>query len=150
MQTPAFTHEPAQPSKCNPVERKEQPTCQLSIPPPLAPNANDLSFSSTDTKDRRDQSEKPTWPSIKFKMAEITLNLLPGGKDVEKNNYHTLDAYPGQVERADVYDYGSKLNMQMNLVEIVHGTMDSKPNSSPATLIIADFQFISHDPSRRF
>lgn len=83
-------------------------------------------------------------------MAEITLNLLPGGKDVENNNYHTLDAYPGQVERADVYDYGSKLNMQMNLVEIVHGTMNSKPDSPPATLIIADFQFISHDPSRRF
>ncbi|KAH8745454.1 hypothetical protein BGZ57DRAFT_778361, partial [Hyaloscypha finlandica] len=38
----------------------------------------------------------------------------------------------------------------MYLVEIVHGTIGSSPGSLPATLIIADFQFISHEDSRRF
>jgi hypothetical protein len=83
-------------------------------------------------------------------MDGFTLDLQPGGYEVESNNFHTLDAYPGQVERSDVYDYGSDLNMQMNLVEIIHGTMSSSPSSLPATLIIADFQFISRDSSRRF
>jgi hypothetical protein len=83
-------------------------------------------------------------------MAEFTLSFRPGGREVEQNNYHTLDAYEGQVERRDVYDSGSKLNLQMSLVEIVHGTIDSSKDSLLATLIIADFQFISHDESRRF
>ncbi|KAH8672866.1 hypothetical protein BGZ60DRAFT_527158 [Tricladium varicosporioides] len=85
-------------------------------------------------------------------MSDLLLNfdLQPGGSDVENNNFHTLDAYPGQIERSDVYDYGTELNMQMNLVEIIHGTMNDSPGSLPATLIIADFHFVSRDASRRF
>jgi hypothetical protein len=93
---------------------------------------------------------------------EITLGLQPGGEDVENNNFRTCNAYLGQVEREDVYDEGKKLNMQMSLVDVIHGTVrestaDIDPTTSspvlrsvPATLIIADFRFTSHDTSRRF
>lgn len=93
---------------------------------------------------------------------EITLDLEPGGEDVENNNLHTQNAYLGQIEREDVYDKGKQLNMQMTFVDIIHGTMrDDTANvdpaspsaalsSVPATLIIADFRFTSHDTSRRF
>lgn len=87
------------------------------------------------------------------KMADkavLTLPLNPGGKDVENNNYRTRNAYEGQREREDVYDEGETLNMQMTLVDVIHGTMDPTSGSSPATLFIADFRFISHDRSRRF
>lgn len=80
----------------------------------------------------------------------LNLGLQPGGADVEKNQFHCLQAYPGQEERSGVYDYGSELILQMNLVEVVHGTMDESPNSLPATLIIADFHFNSLSASRRF
>jgi hypothetical protein len=78
-------------------------------------------------------------------MAEFRFDLQPEGN--ADSTYHTLDAFPGQVERANVYDYGSALNMQMNLVDVIHGTMS--PEGLPATLVIADFQFISHEKSRR-
>lgn len=78
-------------------------------------------------------------------MAEFQFVLKPEGN--EGATFHTLNA-PGQVERQNVYDYGSALNMQMNLVDVIHGTMS--PEGLPATLVIADFQFISHEKSRRF
>jgi hypothetical protein len=91
---------------------------------------------------------------------EITLILQPGGEDVENNNFRTNDAYRGQVERVDVADKGKKLNLQVTLVDVIHGTFREKTaeidpkTSSPvlssvlATLIIADFRFTSHGPRR--
>lgn len=83
-------------------------------------------------------------------QTEFAFSLAPGGQAVENNNYRTRDKYVSQKERPDVYDEGKVLNMQMSLVEVVHGTMDSTLGSAPATLIIIDFRFVSHDPSRRF
>ncbi|KAE8447279.1 hypothetical protein EG329_010973 [Mollisiaceae sp. DMI_Dod_QoI] len=83
-------------------------------------------------------------------QTEFAFSLVPGGQAVENNNYRTRDKYVGQKERPDVYDEGKVLNMQMSLVEVVHGTMDSALDCAPATLIIIDFRFISHDPSRRY
>ncbi|KFY46706.1 hypothetical protein V494_00370 [Pseudogymnoascus sp. VKM F-4513 (FW-928)] len=81
---------------------------------------------------------------------DITFSLQPGGQDVENSTYRTRNRYDGQVEREDVYDQGKALNMQMTLVDVIHGVIDATPDSSAATLIIADFRFVSHDPSRRF
>ena len=82
------------------------------------------------------------------KMFELTLDLQPEGNT--RNTFHTQNAYPGQIERSDFFDYGSDLKAQGSLVDVIHGTMDSSPSSPPATLIITDFQFISLDASRRF
>jgi hypothetical protein len=60
------------------------------------------------------------------------------------------NADPGQVERSAVYNHGSELNTRMSLVEVVHGRMNSSPDSPLATLIIADIQFESRNASRRF
>lgn len=79
----------------------------------------------------------------------FSFDLQPGGRDVENNNFHNLNE-PGEKERRAVYDQGRKLNMQMNLIEIVHGTMDQSPTSEKATLIIAEFRFTTQDPSRVF
>ncbi|KAI9770211.1 MAG: hypothetical protein M1839_003239 [Geoglossum umbratile] len=81
---------------------------------------------------------------------DIIFSLEPGGQDVQNSTFRTRQRYVGQDGREDVFDQGTALNMQMSLVDAIHGTMDATPGSSAATLIIADFRFISHNPSRRF
>ena len=79
-------------------------------------------------------------------MTSLTVPLVPQGD--AGSAYRLLNEYEGQIERPNVLDYGTNLNVQVDLVEVIYGTL--APEGDLATLIIADFQFSSLDPPRRF
>ncbi|KAL2862238.1 uncharacterized protein BJX67DRAFT_310810 [Aspergillus lucknowensis] len=76
---------------------------------------------------------------------EFTIPLIPEGNEGE---FRLQNAHDGQVERANLVDYGTSLNVQGNLVEVVHGTLT--PGGAPASLILTEFRFTTLDPPRRF
>jgi hypothetical protein len=76
----------------------------------------------------------------------FTVRLVPEG---DKNSEFRLrNEYEGQVERPEILDYGTNLNVQGNLVEVIHGAM--APEDDFATLIVMDFRFTTLSPPRRF
>lgn len=78
-------------------------------------------------------------------MEPFIIPLVPEGDDAE---FRLRDEYAGQPQRPNIVDYGTSLNVQGNLVEVVHGTMT--PGGDPASLIAAEFRFSLLDPPRRF
>jgi hypothetical protein len=76
----------------------------------------------------------------------FTIPLVPEGDS--NAEYRLRNEYAGQIERPNILDYGTNLNVQGDLMAVVHGTMT--PGGDPATLIIADFQFTSLALPRRF
>lgn len=76
---------------------------------------------------------------------EFTIPLYPEGNDGE---FRLRNVHDGQVERANIVDYGTNLNVQGNLVEVVHGTLT--PGGAPASLILTEFRFTTLDSPRRF
>lgn len=78
-------------------------------------------------------------------MEPFTIPLVPEGDNAE---FRLRDAYTGQPQRPNIVDYGTSLNVQGNLVEVVHGTMT--PGGDPASLIVTEFRFSTLDPPRRF
>lgn len=63
--------------------------------------------------------------------------------------YRTQNS-PGQIQREHLVDRGSEsdLTVQGDLVKVIHGHMST--GGDPATLIVAEFRFISSDNSQRF
>lgn len=57
---------------------------------------------------------------------------------------------PGQLQRQVMVDRGSKsdFTVQGELVNVIHGL--ASPDGRPATLIVAEFRFLSADNARRF
>lgn len=55
---------------------------------------------------------------------------------------------PGEFERPHLVDRGSSLVVQGDLASVLHGTLS--PGGTPATLIVADFQFMPGAIGRRF
>ncbi|RJE26224.1 hypothetical protein PHISCL_01472 [Aspergillus sclerotialis] len=59
---------------------------------------------------------------------DFTIPLVPEGDNAE---FRLKDEYEGQSQRQNILNYGSSLNVQGNLAEVVHGTMS--PGGDPAT-----------------
>lgn len=57
---------------------------------------------------------------------------------------------PGQLQRQSLVDRGSNsdFTVQGDLINVIHGRFS--PDGKPATLIVAEFRFLSADSSRRF
>lgn len=57
---------------------------------------------------------------------------------------------PGQLQRQSLVDRGSNsdFTVQGDLINVIHGQFS--PDGKPATLIVAEFRFLTADSSRRF
>ncbi|KAL2850247.1 hypothetical protein BJY01DRAFT_245558 [Aspergillus pseudoustus] len=76
----------------------------------------------------------------------FTVQLVPEGD--QNSEFRLRNEYEGQVERPEILDYGTNLNVQGSLVEVIHGTLTA--DGELATLIIMDFRFTTLSPPRRF
>jgi len=75
----------------------------------------------------------------------FTIGLSDDGDD--GSAFHLKNA-PGEMQRQRILDRGSDLIVQGDLVTVIHGKYTAE--GPPATLIIAEFRFLSADNSRDF
>lgn len=72
--------------------------------------------------------------------------LLPVGD--EGSSFRVRNAPGGEIQRPHLVDRGSDFTVQGDLVSVLHGHFT--PEGDQATLIIAEFRFLSSKSSRRF
>lgn len=81
-------------------------------------------------------------------MAEFIVDLFPQGD--EGSAFRQRNA-PGEKSRNNIIDGGSTLMLKGTLIEVLHGTMTPKNESTqPATLLVLEFRFVSTESGRRF
>lgn len=84
---------------------------------------------------------EPTQPS------SFVINLLQTG-DVSPRPVIRIQNIPGEFQRRHIIDRGSEFTVQGDLLKVIHGHFS--PGGDSATLIVAEFRFLSSENSRQF
>lgn len=84
---------------------------------------------------------KPTQPS------SFVIDLLQTG-DVSPRPVIRIQNIPGEFQRRHMIDRGSEFTVQGDLLKVIHGHF--YPGGDSATLVVAEFRFLSSENSRQF